>query len=176
MKKMKKIIFPLKDKSFLSTLKVGELLTIEGKIYTARDMAHYKMVEIIKNEKPLPIELKNNAIYYCGPTPPREDNLFGSAGPTTSERMDEAFVFLAKYGLSATIGKGNRSKEVINACKEHKATYFITFGGAGAYLAKKIISQKLIAFPELGTEAIYELEVKEFPVIVAIDVEGNHIF
>ncbi|MGC8770576.1 MAG: FumA C-terminus/TtdB family hydratase beta subunit [Brevinematia bacterium] len=173
---MKKLILPLKDKSVLTTLKAGELLTIDGIIYTARDMAHYKMIEMIKKGETLPIELTNNAIYYCGPTPPREDNLFGSAGPTTSGRMDEAFVFLSDYGLSITIGKGNRTKEVIESCKENKAVYFITFGGAGAYLAKKIISQKIIAFPELGTEAIYELKVKDFPVIVAIDTEGNSIF
>ncbi|MCX7820153.1 MAG: FumA C-terminus/TtdB family hydratase beta subunit [Brevinematales bacterium] len=173
---MKKLTFPLKNKSVLLTLRAGELLTLDGIIYTARDMAHYKMIESLKKGEKLPIELTNNAIYYCGPTPPKDDKLFGSAGPTTSARMDEAFIFLAKYGLSVTIGKGNRSKDVIKSCQENQAVYLITFGGAGAYLAKRIINQKLIAFPELGTEAIYELEVKDFPVIVAIDTDGNNIF
>ncbi len=172
----KKIIFPLQNRDILEGLKAGELITIEGKIYTARDMAHHRMVETLKNGEKLPIELENNLIYYCGPTPPREDNLFGSAGPTTSARMDEAFIFLTDYGLSASLGKGNRSKEVIEACKRNKAVYFITFGGAGAYLAKRIVHQKLIAFPEFGTEAIYLLEVKDFPVIVGIDTKGENIF
>ncbi len=171
----KKLIFPLQNKNILFSLKAGEMLTIDGKIYTARDRAHFKMIELLNEGETLPIPLENNAIYYCGPTPAREDNLFGSAGPTTSSRMDKAFLILAKNGLSATIGKGSRSKEVVEICKKMGCVYFITFGGAGAYLAKKILSQKTIAFPEFGTEAIYELEIKDFPVIVGIDTSGRTI-
>lgn len=174
--KEKKIIFPTEDKQDLLSLKAGEMLYLSGKIYTARDQAHKKMIELLKKGKELPIKLDGNAIYYCGPTPVRDDNLFGSAGPTTSSRMDEAFLILAKHGLSASIGKGERDRKVIDVCKEKGCVYFITFGGAGAYLAKRILSQKLIAYPEFGTEAIYELNINEFPVIVAIDTEGKTIF
>jgi len=171
----KKIYFPLTNKEILSSLEAGEMLELNGIIYTARDQAHYRMIKLIEEGKKLPFELTNNAIYYCGPTPKREDNLFGSAGPTTSSRMDKAFVILSSLGLSASIGKGNRSAEVVEACKKYKSLYFITFGGAGAYLAKKILKQELIAFEELGPEAIYRLEVKDFPVIVSIDTKGKNI-
>ncbi|MGC8764295.1 MAG: FumA C-terminus/TtdB family hydratase beta subunit [Brevinematia bacterium] len=167
------ITFPILDKEILFSLEAGEMLSINGRIYTARDQAHRKMLELLKRGEKLPISLENNAIYYCGPTPPQKDNLFGSAGPTTSSRMDEAFLVLAEYGLSATIGKGERAKEVVEMCRKMGCVYFITFGGAGAYLAKRILSQKLIAFPELGAEAIYELVVRDFPVIVGIDTKGR---
>lgn len=175
-KNLKELFFPLEDEKLLSTLRAGEFIHISGEIYTARDQAHLRLIELIKDRKPLPIEFKNNAIYYCGPTPPDERNIFRSAGPTTSSRMDKFFLILVKHNLKVTIGKGERSKEVINACKRFKAVYLITFGGLGAYLANRIKSQKLIAFEELGTEAIYKLTIEKFPVIVGIDTKGCSIF
>jgi fumarate hydratase subunit beta len=163
----KAIRFPLPNSEILKTLKAGDLVKLFGTIYTARDQAHKRLLKLLEEGKPLPFGIKNSAIYYCGPTPAREDGLFGSAGPTTSSRMDELTLPLLKAGLKAAIGKGGRHEKILRAFQEYGAVYFTTFGGAGAYLAKKIKSQKLIAFPDLGAEAIYELEVEDFPVIAA---------
>ncbi|MFN4217239.1 MAG: FumA C-terminus/TtdB family hydratase beta subunit [Brevinematales bacterium] len=157
----------------ISHLKCGQILSLSGTIYTARDQAHKRLADAIQNQKDLPIALQKQLIYYCGPTPPREDGLFGSAGPTTSARMDPFTPLLFSAGLTACMGKGPRSEEVRQACIQYKSIYLITFGGAGAFLAKHIISQRLVAYPDLGTEAIYEIIIEEFPAIVAIDSEGK---
>ena len=172
---MRKIITPL-TKEVRSKLKCGEELLLSGTIYTARDAAHKKIIELAQKRKKLPLNLKDAVIYYAGPTPEREDNLFGSCGPTTSSRMDNFTPLLLKKGLGAMIGKGRRSQEVKRLIKKHKAVYFLTVGGAGAYLAKRIKSSKLVSFKELGPEAIYELEVEDFPLIVGIDSKGKDIF
>ena len=174
---MDKIInFPVQDGALLNEFHAGDLVKLNGTIYTARDQAHKLMSDLLENGLPLPFDLKGSAIYYCGPTPPREDGLFGSAGPTTSARMDVFTPPLLKLGLKATIGKGNRNKAVQEACRIYHSVYLITFGGAGAYLAKQIIKQRLIAFPDLGAESIYDLETKDFPAIVGYDCFGGSIF
>jgi len=157
----------------LPRLSCGDMVFINGTIYTARDQAHKRLVESLAGDVPLPIPLKGQLIYYCGPTPPDEHHRFGSAGPTTSARMDPFTPALMDAGLSACMGKGPRSEQVRQACCRNQSLYLITFGGAGAFLAKHILSQRLIAYPELGPEAIYALEVVDFPAIVAIDSEGN---
>lgn len=172
----KVLTLPLLDDSLLNNITAGEMIYINGILYTARDQAHKLLIQMINQKKNLPFNPKGNVIYYCGPTPSRENGLFGSAGPTTSTRMDEYTIPLLEKGLKGFIGKGNRSDKIRNACQKYKALYFISFGGAGAYLAKRIINQKLIAFNELGTEAIYQLEVQNFPVIAAYDVFGKTIF
>ena len=172
---MRKIITPL-TKEVRSKLKCGEELLLSGTIYTARDAAHKKLTELTQKRKKLPLNLKNAVIYYAGPTPEREDNLFGSCGPTTSSRMDNFTPLLLKKGLGAMIGKGRRSPEVKKLIKKHKAVYFLTVGGAGAYLAKRIKSSEVVSFRELGPEAIYKLEVEDFPLIVGIDSKGKDIF
>ncbi|MFN3660247.1 MAG: FumA C-terminus/TtdB family hydratase beta subunit [Brevinematales bacterium] len=156
-----------------SHLKCGQMIFLSGTIYTARDQAHKRLVDAIQGQKDLPIPLRGQLLYYCGPTPKREDGLFGSAGPTTSARMDPFTPLLLSKGLTACMGKGPRNEEVRQACAKYKSIYLITFGGAGVFLAKHIISQHLVAYPDLGTEAIYELTVEEFPAIVAIDSEGK---
>jgi fumarate hydratase subunit beta len=170
------LFFPLEDEDSLKNLKANQFVYISGQIYTARDQAHYRMIKLLEQNEKLPIELKGNLIYYCGPTPPKDDGLFGSAGPTTSSRMDDAFLYLVKYGLKATLGKGERKKEVIEACRNYCAVYFVTFGGLGAYLAKKILYQEIVAFEDLGAEAMYKLKVDKIPAIVAIDCQGKSIF
>jgi fumarate hydratase subunit beta len=174
---MERIIeLPFTDEKVIKEIRAGDFVSLSGTIYTARDQAHKRIAELIEKKEPLPFDLKGNVIYYCGPTPPGEDGLFGSAGPTTSTRMDEFTPLLLQKGLKGTIGKGGRSQEVINACKAFHAVYFITFGGAGAYLATRIVKQELAAYPELGTEAVYRLVVKDFPAVAAIDVSGRSIF
>lgn len=162
---MKKIFLPLNDKD-IKGLKIGEEVLLSGVVYTARDQAHKRLAELLKAKKKLPIELKDAVIYYCGPTNTGPGKIIGSCGPTTSSRMDAFTPLLLKYGLKGMIGKGNRSKEVIDAIMRHKAVYFITIGGAGAFLSKKVKKAKLAAFKDLGPEAIYKLEVRDFPAIV----------
>lgn len=157
-------------------LKAGDYVYITGVIYTARDAAHERMFEsMLKLEKP-PFNLENNIIYYLGPTPAREGQIIGSAGPTTSSRMDKYTPLLLESGLKGMIGKGKRSNEVVNSIIKNKAVYFAAVGGAGALLSKCIVSSKIIAYDDLGTEAIRELYVKEFPVIVVIDSDGNNLY
>lgn len=164
------------EKSKLSFLQAGDFVKISGTLYTARDQAHRRFIEMMQRGEELPVSLKNNCIYYCGPTPPREDGLFGSAGPTTSARMDSLSLPLFEKGLCAVIGKGGRSSDFNALCKKFGVVYFHTFGGAGAYLAKCIVKQKVIAFEDLGAEAIFEIEVKDFPAVVATDSRGKSVF
>ncbi|URA10379.1 FumA C-terminus/TtdB family hydratase beta subunit [Thermospira aquatica] len=157
----------------LPALSCGDVVRIQGTVYTARDQAHKRLVEALKRGEELPFSLKGQLIYYCGPTPPREDGLFGSAGPTTSARMDPFTPRLIEAGVVATMGKGPRSEAVREACAKYGAVYLLTFGGAGAFLARSIRSQRLVAYPDLGAEAIYELVVEDFPAIVGIDARGR---
>lgn len=164
------------SKSMLNEIKSGDFLYISGTIYTARDAAHKKLVELINLNKELPFDLKGAIIYYSGPSPASPGNIVGSIGPTTSYRMDKYTPDLLKQGLSVVIGKGKRSKEVIDSLVEYKAIYCAAYGGAGAYLASKINSIIPVAFEELGPEAIYKLEVEDFPVIVVNDLWGNDLY
>lgn len=157
-------------------LQAGDYVYITGTIYTARDAAHQRIYETMLQGGEIPIDLKNNIIYYLGPTPEREGQVIGSAGPTTSSRMDKYTPILLKQGLKGMIGKGKRSKEVISSMIENKAVYFAAVGGAGALLSKRIKASKIIAYDDLGTEAIRELYVEEFPVIVVIDSKGNNLY
>jgi fumarate hydratase subunit beta len=173
---MKKIIFPLKNEEDIRKLKVGDEVLISGKILTARDQAHKKLVEIIGKEEKLPVDLKGALIYYTGPSPTPEGKIVGSIGPTTSKRMDRLTIPLLKFGLKATMGKGERSDEIVNLFKEYKVVYFITYGGCGAYLSQFVKEIKVLCFEELGPEAIYQLCIKDFPAIVGIDIYGNDFF
>lgn len=157
-------------------LKIGDSVYISGTIYVARDAAHKRMQEMLDNNEELPFDLKNNIIYYMGPSPAREGRPIGSAGPTTSGRMDKYAPTLLDLGLKGMIGKGKRSKEVKEAVIRNKAVYFAAIGGAGALLSKSIIKSETIAFEDLGAEAILKLEVKDFPVIVVMDFCGNDLY
>jgi len=169
---LKKITTPLTDK-VIKSLKIGDKVLISGLVYTARDAAHKRLTFDIKK---LPLNLKDQIIYYCGPTPAMPGRQVGSAGPTTSGRMDGFIAPLLKAGLKGMIGKGPRSKEVRDLIKKYKAVYFVATGGAGALLARHIKSSKVVAYPDLGPEAIHEFEVLDFPVIVANDIKGRDIF
>mgnify|MGYP000225472008 FL=1 len=158
------------------TLKAGDYVYITGTIYTARDAAHKRMQEALDAGEPLPIEMKDNVIYYMGPSPAREGRPIGSAGPTTASRMDKYAPKLLDLGLRGMIGKGKRSKEVLDAIVRDKAVYFAAVGGAGALLSKAIQSSEVVAYDDLGTEAIRKLQVKDFPVIVVCDTEGNNLY
>ena len=160
----------------IKQLHTGDMVKITGTIYSARDAAHKKLMELIEEGKDLPFELQGNVIYYLGPTPAREGQVIGSAGPTTSSRMDKYTPKLLDLGLKGMIGKGRRSPEVIQSIIDNQAVYLAAVGGAGALLSKCIKSSKVIAFDELGTEAIREMYVEDFPAIVAIDPEGNNIY
>ncbi|MFA9399209.1 MAG: Fe-S-containing hydro-lyase [Clostridiaceae bacterium] len=166
---------PISDED-AKNLRAGDYVYITGKIYTARDAAHKRMYETLKEKKSLPIDVKNNIIYYMGPSPAREGRPIGSAGPTTSSRMDKYTPVLLDLGLKGMIGKGKRQDFVIEAIKRNSAVYFAAVGGAGALLSKKIMKSTVIAYDDLGTEAIRELEVENFPVIVVIDSEGNNLY
>jgi len=172
---MRKITAPLTTKVRLG-LKCAEEVLLSGTVYTVRDAAHKELVYLIDGKKKLPFDPEGAVIYYAGPTPLRPDGSFGSCGPTTSSRMDKFTAPLLKIGLGAMIGKGRRNAEVCGSIKKHGAIYFLAVGGAGAFLAKRIKASSLIAFEELGPEAIYKLEVRDFPVMVGIDSKGNDIF
>ena len=168
---MKKIVkAPLDDKT-IEQLKSGDYVYITGTIYTARDAAHKRMYE-----NGIPIDLNHNIIYYLGPSPAREGQVIGSAGPTTSSRMDKYTPYMLEHGLKGMIGKGKRSKEVINSMRKNKDVYFAAVGGAGALLSKCIKKSEVIAYDDLGTEAIRKLEVEDLPVIVVIDKDGNNLY
>ena len=160
----------------IDNLKIGESVFISGTIYVARDAAHKRMQEMLDANQQLPFNLNDNIIYYMGPSPAREGRPIGSAGPTTSGRMDKYAPQLLDLGLSGMIGKGRRSQEVSDALVRNDAVYFAAVGGAGALLSKAIISSEVVAYEELGTESIRKLEVIEFPVIVVIDCEGNNLY
>ncbi len=170
-----KIYTPLRLET-IKKLKAGDNVLLSGIIYTARDQAHKRIVETIKKGKKLPFHLEGEVIFYCGPSPTPPGKIIGSCGPTTSSRMDEFTPILLKHGLKGMIGKGVRSEEVIEAIKKYKAIYFIAVGGAGAYLSTKIIQAEIIAYPELGPEAIYKLKVENFSLIVGIDCKGRNIY
>lgn len=172
---VKKVHTPL-TKDMVKDLKAGDVVSINGTIYAARDAAHKKLVNIIKEGKDLPFDVKDQIIYYVGPCPAKPGAVIGSAGPTTSGRMDAYAPELIKLGLTGMIGKGVRSEKVIRAMKEYGAVYFGAVGGAGALIAKNIIEQEIIAFPELGPEAIRRLVVKDFPVTVIIDSYGHNLY
>lgn len=165
-----------RSKDEFSGLRAGDEVLLTGDIYTARDQAHKKLIELIRKGGKLPFDLKGQIIYYCGPTKTPPMRVIGSCGPTTSARMDKMTGPLLEAGVKAMIGKGRRSEEVRGLIKKHKAVYFLATGGAGAYLAKRVISVKPVAFKELGPEAVYRLRVKDFPLIVGIDSQGNDIF
>jgi len=164
---MKKIFLPL-TRDIRDGLEVGEGVLLSGRIYTARDAAHKRFYEIVERGGKLPIDLEDNIIYYCGPAPARPGEVIGSCGPTTSKRMDKFTLPLLDKGLAGMIGKGVRSEEVTKAIRKNKAVYFIAVGGAGAYFATRIKKARIVAYEELGPEAVYELWVENFPVIVAI--------
>lgn len=156
------------------SLKVGDYVYLSGTIYTARDAAHKRMKEALDQGQKLPFDLKGSVIYYMGPSPAREGRPIGSAGPTTASRMDKYTPELLDLGLGAMIGKGKRSPAVIDAMVRNGAVYFAAVGGAGALLSKCILSSEIVAYEDLGAEAIRKLEVKNFPVIVVIDSQGNN--
>ncbi len=164
------------SKEQAAELKAGDYVYITGTIYTARDAAHKRMYEALQNKEELPMDMENNIIYYMGPSPAREGRPIGSAGPTTSSRMDKYAPSLLDLGLRGMIGKGKRSQEVSDAIVRNGAVYFAAVGGAGALLSKSILSSETIAYDDLGTEAIRKLEVKDFPVIVVIDKNGNNLY
>jgi len=172
---MKKIITPLSNE-VIKNLKIGEEVLLSGYIYAARDQAHKRLTETVKNGKKLPFELEGQMIYYCGPTNTPKGKIIGSCGPTTSSRMDEFTPLLLKKGLKGMIGKGERSKEVVSAIKNSGAVYFLAPAGCGALLAKKVKEVKIIAYKDLGPEAIRRLKVKDFPLIVGVDHKGRSIY
>ena len=158
------------------TLKAGESCLITGTIYTARDAAHKRLCELVAKGEKLPLDIENAIIYFVGPTPAKPGQAIGSAGPTTSYRMDAYSPTLISIGQTGMIGKGKRSREVIDAMKEHGAVYFGAIGGCGALLSKCIKKAEVIAYEDLGAEAIRKLEVENFPVVVIIDTEGNNLY
>lgn len=172
---MMKINLPL-TKEIAKTLKAGDLIKLSGVIYTARDAAHKRLIERLEANEPLPFDLKDSIIYYVGPTPEKPGAVIGSAGPTTSYRMDAYTPTLLDLGLRGMIGKGPRNSLVIDAMKRNDAVYFAAVGGAAALLALHIKEAEIIAFDDLGTEAIRRLVVEDFPVIVATDCHGNSLY
>lgn len=174
-----------KDRKIISTpltekvaneLKTGDMVYLTGTIYTSRDAGHKRMVEMVDRGENLPIDFKGNIVYYAGPCPNRPENVIGSVGPTTSGRMDAYSPKMMSNGLCYMIGKGKRSEEVIEAIKDYKGIYFIAIGGAGALISKCVKSAEVIAFKELGTEALTKLEVENLPLTVGIDTTGNDIY
>ncbi len=172
---MKKITTPLDD-NLIEGLEVGDEILLSGTIYTARDQAHLRLAGLLERGEELPVSLEGQIFYYCGPTPKKEGMVIGSCGPTTSGRMDGMTPILLENGLRGMIGKGSRDNEVIGSIKKNKAVYFIAPAGAGAYLSQKVLSCSVEAFEDLGPEAIFKLEVKDFPVIVCVDSNGDNIY
>lgn len=158
------------------SLRVGDSCLISGVIYAARDAAHKRLCELIEQGKELPVDLKDSVIYFVGPTPEKPDQVIGSAGPTTSYRMDAYSPYLIEKGLTGMIGKGKRGPEVIAAMKQHGAVYFGAIGGCGALLGRCVKKAEIVAYEDLGAEAIRRLEVEDFPAIVVIDSEGNNLY
>ncbi len=171
----KNISAPISDED-AKGLRAGDYVYITGTIYTARDAAHKRMSEALAAGKALPIDMKNNIIYYMGPSPAREGRPIGSAGPTTASRMDKYAPSLLDLGLKGMIGKGKRTQQVKDAIVRNGAVYFAAVGGAGALLSQRIKKSEVIAYEDLGTEAIRKLEVEDFPVIVVIDSKGNNLY
>ena len=161
---------------WVDSLKAGDRVYLSGVVYTARDAAHKKIFELLDNGGKLPFEIDNSVVYYAGPTPAKDNLVIGSIGPTTSSRMDTFSPRLISLGQKAMIGKGNRSNEVVNAIKTYSAVYFAAVGGAGALYSKCIKACDVIAFEELGCESVKKLEVKDFPLLVAIDSSGESLY
>ena len=157
-------------------LRAGDSLLLTGVIYTARDAAHKRLCELVEQGKPLPIDMKDCAIYFVGPTPAKPGQAIGSAGPTTSYRMDAYSPTLIALGQTCMIGKGKRGEAVIEAMKEHGCVYLGATGGCGALLSKCIKKAQVVAYPDLGAEAIHRLEVEDFPAVVVIDAQGNNLY
>lgn len=174
--KMEKYITTPITKEIVKTLHSGDYVYISGTIYTARDAAHKRMYEALERNEFLPIKIEREIIYYMGPSPAREGHVIGSAGPTTSSRMDKYTPQLLDLGLGGMIGKGKRNKKVIDEIVKNEAVYFAAVGGAGALLSKCIKSSEVVAYEDLGTEAIRKLQVENFPAIVVIDSEGNNLY
>ncbi len=164
------------DKDTVKELKVGDYVYLTGTIYTARDAAHKRMYEALQKGEELPFDIEGNVIYYMGPSPAREGRPIGSAGPTTASRMDKYTPALLDLGMRGMIGKGRRTEAVRESIMKNQAVYFAAVGGAGALLSKSIMQAEVIAYEDLGTEAIRKLEVKNFPAIVVMDCEGNNLY
>ena len=176
MEENKKILAAPFTDDKIKSLKAGDMVFISGTIYTARDAAHKRLCEMLKAGEPMPFDFEGQVVYYAGPCPAKPGQPIGSVGPTTGGRMDAYSPTLIKEGLRVMIGKGSRSEEVINALKQYTGVYFAAIGGAAALMAKAVKEAEVIAFPELGTEAIRKLRVEELPVIVAIDSQGNDMY
>jgi fumarate hydratase subunit beta len=170
-----RIYTPLTDE-VVEKLRIGDRVLINGIIYTGRDAAHKRLVDLINKGESLPFDITGQILYYVGPTPPKPGQVIGSAGPTTSYRMDPFAPLLIAKGLKGMIGKGSRGKEVIDAMKKYKAVYFAATGGAGALISKRIKKSEVVAYEDLGPEAIRKLEVEDLPVIVVNDVRGNDLY
>jgi fumarate hydratase subunit beta len=170
---VKKIKFPLTG---TEDLRAGEVILASGTVYTARDQAHKRISEAIRQGKKLPFDLKGAVVYYCGPAKTPRGKAIGSCGPTTSSRMDEFAPLLIAKGLAGMIGKGRRSEAVRQAIKKHQAVYFLAYAGCGALLSKFVKAAKPVAYKELGPEAVYKLEIEDFPLIVGIDIKGRNIY
>lgn len=166
---------PITEK-ITENLRAGDYVYLTGSVYVARDAAHQRMSEILDREGELPIDIRDAAVYYMGPSPAREGRVIGSAGPTTASRMDKYTPRLLDLGMKAMIGKGKRTKEVMDAIVRNKAVYFAAVGGAGALLSKCITKSEIICYEDLGAEAIRRIEVKDFPVIVVADCYGNNLY
>jgi len=175
MNEVKRLHTPLEEE-VIAGLKVGDRVLLNGVVYTARDAAHKRLVALLKEGKELPFELKGQVIYYVGPTPAPPGRPIGAAGPTTSSRMDVYAPLLLEHGLKGMIGKGKRSQAVLEAIQKYKGIYFVATGGAGALLAQCIQEAEVVAYPELGAEAIYRLVVKNLPLFVGNDIYGNDIY
>jgi len=160
----------------IARLKAGDGVLISGTVYAARDAAHRRFAELLTKGEELPIDLRGATIYYMGPSPTPPGKIIGACGPTTSSRMDKCTPQLLAYGVKAMVGKGGRSNDVKKSIVEYHAVYFVTLGGAGALLAKRVKNCEMVAYPELGTEAVLKLEFEDFPAIVAIDSRGNDLF
>jgi len=170
-----KLTMPLTDED-VEKLRIGDIVYLNGTMYTARDAAHKRLVDLIRDGKELPFDLKGSVIYFVGPTPPKPGNPIGSAGPTTSYRMDSYSPILIANGQKGMIGKGKRNQDVKDACVKHKAVYFGATGGAGALISQRIKEAEVIAYPELGPEAIRRIVVEDFPVTVVNDCHGGDLY
>ncbi|HJX62374.1 MAG TPA: FumA C-terminus/TtdB family hydratase beta subunit [Polyangia bacterium] len=160
----------------IPALRAGDDLLLSGTLFTARDAAHKRLAQLINDKQPLPLPLVNAVIYYCGPAPARPGDAVGPCGPTTSTRMDPYTPLLLSQGVRATIGKGKRSASVTDACRTHQAVYCVMTGGVAALLSRKVKRSEIVAFADLGPEAIWRLDVVDFPVTVALDSQGNSVF
>ena len=164
------------EEGVLATLKAGDLISLTGILFTGRDQTHRRLVALLDEGKELPVDLKGQLLYYVGPSPAKEGQVIGAAGPTTSYRMDAYTPRLLELGLKGTLGKGSRSMPVRESMKKHGAVYFATVGGAGALLSKSIIKSDLVAFEDAGPEALFRFEVENFPAVVINDLEGNDYY